>query len=291
MPELPEVETVRLHLEKALKRKAIDEVVVDHDDKYFFKYAKAAAVVKALHGRKVTGSGRRGKYFWLELDRKPWPLIHLGMTGNAAILRPAKAGEAAERRRVWGGANLKSSKSKTDDGRPWFARLMLGLKDGTEVVLTDPRRFARLWLTDDPENHPRVARLGRDPLADFPSAKDLGLVFAKRRVAIKTLLLDQEVFAGIGNWLADEILFHAKLSPHHAANSLSAADIARLRKYVIEIPKKAVAVEADYERFPKSWLFHHRWGKAKDAKLPGGAKIEHDEIGGRTTAWVPSRQR
>ena len=289
MPELPEVETVRLHLEKALKRKVIDDVVVDPEDNYFFRFAKSADVVKALHGRKVTGSGRRGKYFWLELDRKPWPLIHLGMTGNAAILRPAKKGEAAERRRVWGGANLKSSTRKDDD-RPWFARLMLTLKDGTEVVLTDPRRFARMWLSDDPANHPRVAKLGRDPLADFPTVNELVAIFAKRRVAIKTLLLDQKVFAGIGNWLADEILFHARVSPHHVANALDAKQIARLRRFVIEICTKAVAVEADYERFPKSWLFHHRWGKAKDAQLPDGTRIQHDEIGGRTTAWVPSRQ-
>ena len=290
MPELPEVETVRLHLEKTLKRKTIAEVVVDPEDKYFFKFAKAAAVVKALEGRKVTGSGRKGKYFWLELDRKPWPLIHLGMTGNAAILRPSKGEEPAERRRVWGGANLKSSKRKDDD-RPWFARLMLTLKDGTEVVLTDPRRFARVWLSDDPATHPRVARLGRDPLGDFPPAGELFKIVNKRRIAIKTLLLNQEVFAGIGNWLADEILFHAKLSPHHLANSLDLKQVTRLRKFAIEICQKAVAVEADYERFPKSWLFHHRWGKAKDAKLPGGAVIQHDEIGGRTTAWVPSKQK
>ena len=291
MPELPEVETVRRHLELNLRRKKIAEVVVDHEDKYFFQFAKSREVVRALTGARVTGSGRKGKYFWLELDRKPWPLIHLGMTGNAAVLAPAKPGETPERRRLWGGANLKSGRKSADgDTRVWFARLMLGLKDGTEIVLTDPRRFARIWLCDDPLAHPRLAKLGRDPLGEFPSAKELGLIIAKRKVAIKTLLLDQSVFAGIGNWLADEILFQAKLSPHHPAHTLTAVQVASLRRFAIRIIQKAVDVEADYERFPKSWLFHHRWGKAKDAKLPDGSLITHEEIGGRTAAWVPSRQ-
>lgn len=290
MPELPEVETVRRHLEKTLKRKTIAEVVVDPEDKYFFQFAKSADVVAALSGARVTGSGRKGKYFWLELDRKPWPLIHLGMTGNAAVLRPAKRGESPAHRRLWGGANLKSAAKKGEGERAWFARLMLGLKDGTEVVLTDPRRFARVWLTDDPTKHPRLKRLGYDPLGEFPSAAELGRLMAKRKLAIKALLLDQALFAGIGNWLADEILFQARLSPHHPANTLDAKQVSRLRRCAVAIIKKAVDVEADYERFPKSWLFHHRWGKTKNAKLPGGAAIVHEEIGGRTAAWVPSRQ-
>ena len=157
--------------------------------------------------------------------------------------------------------------------------------------MIDPRRFGRVWLTEDPWQHSRVKKLGYDPLLDFPSVKILGEKLSRRKKAIKAVLLDKSLFAGIGNWLADEILFQARLSPHHQAANLTAVQIKSLHKNILAVVKKAVAVNADYERFPKTWLFHHRWGKMKDAKTSHGKKIIHEEIGGRTTAWAPGWQK
>jgi len=126
---------------------------------------------------------------------------------------------------------------------------------------------------------------------NFPPVAKLAERLKKRKKAIKAVLLDQALFAGIGNWLADEILFQAKISPHHLASDLTPAQIKTLHKQVLAVCKKAVAVSANYDRFPKNWLFHHRWGKNKNAKTSAGKKIIHEEIGGRTTAWVPTVQK
>ncbi len=287
MPELAEVETVRRHLEKSLRGKKIKEVVLDPKDRWLFAYAKPADVAKALEGAKVTGSGRKGKYFWLELNRKPWPIFHLGMSGNISLLLDNSKGKHKD---IWGGAKLWSLDDEDPKGRMWFCRLLLILEKKMELAFTDPRRFGRMWLADDPWEHPRIKKLGFDPLIDWPEAKVLEQKLKKRKKAIKSVLLDQSLFAGIGNWLADEILFQSRISPHRLASELSAKEVKEIHKATLMVVKKAVAAEADYERFPKTWLFHDRWGKVKNSKTLRGP-IQHDEVGGRTTAWVPKWQK
>jgi formamidopyrimidine-DNA glycosylase len=288
MPELAEVETVRRHLAKSLKGKKIKEIIVDEKDRWLFAFAKQAEVRKALEGAKVTGAGRKGKYFWLELNRKPWPIFHLGMSGNVSLLEgPTGTGR---HRDIWGGAKLWSLEDEDPKGRMWFCRLLLIMDKKMEMAFTDPRRFGRMWLADDPWKHPRIAKLGYDPLIDFPTAKVLHERLQKRKKSIKSVLLDQSLFAGIGNWLADEILFQSRFSPHRLASELTLKDVGILRKQILTVCEKAVSVDADYERFPKSWLFHERWGKKKTATTSRGHKIQHDEVGGRTTAWVPEWQ-
>lgn len=289
MPELAEVETVRKQIATRLKNHRIEDVILDESDKYLFAFAKPKDVKSALKGAKIKGAGRKGKYFWIELDRKPWPIFHLGMSGNVAILDPNSKSKAHEK--VWGGAKLWSQPDSDFRDRLAHSRLVLDLSKGAELAYLDPRRFGRMWLTDDPWNHSRIKQLGFDPLLDFPTAKILAAKLLKRKQAIKAVLLDQSLFAGIGNWLADEILFHAKLNPHILSSKLKPAQIATLRKSVLAVVKKAVSVDADYERFPKTWLFHERWGKSKTAKTSRGHKIKHEQIGGRTTAWVPQVQK
>lgn len=288
MPELAEIETVRRRIEKSMKGKKISEIVLEEDDRFLFAFAKVKDVRKALTGAKIKGAGRKGKYFWLELHRKPWPLFHLGMSGNIAI-RPAKAKQGIFTR-GWGGPKMWSEGKK--ENRIWFSRLLMVLSDGTEVSLTDPRRFGRMWLLDqNPMEHPRIKKLGPDPLIDFPKTHELALKLKKRRAPIKSVLLDQALFAGIGNWLADEILFQAKINPHTLASQLRASQVVALHKQTLAVVRKAVRVHADYDRFPETWLFRHRWGKNKNALTARGQKIIHDQIGGRTAAWVPSAQK
>jgi formamidopyrimidine-DNA glycosylase len=287
MPELAEVETVRRHIEKVLVGKKIKEVILDESDRFLFQFAKPAEVRRALEGAKVIGTGRKGKYFWLELNRKPWPIFHLGMSGNVSFLEPSKK---IGHQKAWGGETLFSEGDSTPKERLWFCRLLLIAEKKFEVALTDPRRFGRMWLTEDPWKHPRIAKLGYDPLIDFPTAKILGERLAKRKKQIKSVLLDQGLFAGVGNWLADEILFQARISPHTLASALKPAQVKVLHAQTLAVVKKAVAVKADYEKFPKTWIFNERWGKSKTAKTSRG-KIIHEDIGGRTTAWVPTWQK
>jgi formamidopyrimidine-DNA glycosylase len=291
MPELAEVEAVRKQIVKSMVGHKIKDVVADETDRWLFAFVKIHDIRKALIGAKVKGAGRKGKYFWLELDRKPWPIFHLGMSGNIALLDPKARKKDKRHLKVWGGAKMWSERDQDLRDRLNYCHLLLECDKDFEFAFVDPRRFGRMWLADDPWEHPRIKKLGFDPLLDFPSVKVLGEKLAKRKKAIKAVLLDQALFAGIGNWLADEILFQAKMNPHHVASDLKPAQVKTLHKAVLTVVKKAVSVDADYERFPKTWLFHERWGKSKTAKTSSGKKVIHEDIGGRTTAWVPQIQK
>ena len=107
---------------------------------------------------------------------------------------------------------------------------------------------------------------------------------------MKSLLLDQSFAAGVGNWIADEVLYQAGIDPRRRAPSLTDAEARRLRTRLAAIVTRAVDANADDARYPRSWLFHRRWGKHADARTTRGDRIEHLTIGGRTTAWVPAAQ-
>jgi formamidopyrimidine-DNA glycosylase len=108
---------------------------------------------------------------------------------------------------------------------------------------------------------------------------------------VKALLLDQSFAAGVGNWIADEVLYQARIAPRRRARSLSREEARRLRAALASVVTTAVAVGADSDRFPQTWLFHERWGRDATATTARGEKIRHDTIAGRTTAWVPAIQR
>jgi len=257
MPELPEVETARLEMDRVLTGKTIKAVYVDCADLIVFDDASPAAVQKLLTGAKVKATHRRGKYFWLELNRRPWPVLHLGMSGHVEVRSPEG----------WSRAKRRSpGESKTTDEIPPYCKLLLTTTKGQQIAVTDPRRFGRIRLAKDPLHEAPISKLGPDPLFEFPAVAALQHTLGKRQAPIKSVLLDQAVFAGVGNWIADEILFQARISPHRIAASLSRVEVKRIRARTLSIIRKAVTVGADYERFPSSWLFHDRRGQ-KERRL------------------------
>jgi formamidopyrimidine-DNA glycosylase len=108
---------------------------------------------------------------------------------------------------------------------------------------------------------------------------------------VKALLLDQSFAAGVGNWIADEVLYQARIDPRRPANTLRPVEALRLRAKIRSVVATAVAARSNSDRFPATWLFHRRWGRDADARSAGGDRLRHDTIGGRTTAWVPALQR
>jgi len=264
LPELPEVEAAR---KKALQHLQGRRIVEAHcrPDPIVLSSGSSRKVEKALLGATIEGAGRFGKHLWFELDRKPWPVFHFGMTGAFHFLGPA---------------------SET----PRFLKLELRLDDGHGFAFTDPRRFGRLRLAHDPRQEPPLLGLGHDPLFGLPEVAELTRLLGARKTPIKAVLLDQAVFAGVGNWIADEVLYQSALKPHRPAASLSKAEVARVRTTLLRVIRFAVSVNADSDRFPRTWLFHHRWGRVTGSTTGRGEAIVHDTVGGRTTAWVPSRQ-
>jgi len=280
MPELPEVETVCRIMRRVLVGHRIAEVEVVADD-IVMGSTPPEAFVEAMKGATVTAIGRKGKYWWIELDREPWVFGHLGMAGWIREL-----GAPTTRLREHGNAPLDDK-----EGRPRFLKLMITADDGKRIAFTDQRRLARLWLGEDPKEDSRVKELGFDCYDDLPSAKDLRTFLMKRKAPIKAILLDQSLFAGVGNWIADETLWHAHISPKRSADSLSPKEVERLRGAIEMVMHVAVDAGADSSKYPEDWLFTSRWGGKKGRTDIGGKKIIREQVGGRTTAWVPSVQK
>jgi formamidopyrimidine-DNA glycosylase len=95
----------------------------------------------------------------------------------------------------------------------------------------------------------------------------------------------------VGNWIADEVLYQARIAPSRRAHTLTPAEAGRLRARIHSVLKTAVGARSDSDAFPRAWLFHYRWGKNADARTARGERIRHATVGGRTTAWVPAVQR
>jgi formamidopyrimidine-DNA glycosylase len=265
VPELPEVEAARVMLERALRGRRI-EAVATVDDPIVYAGVTPRRLAAALRGRRVRRARRKGKHLWLELDRRPWPVFHFGMTGRFRVY-------AQER------------------DRPRFWKLELKVSGGARIAFADARRFGRIRLQERPEAEAPISALGHDVLSGLPPVEELARVLARRKAPIKAVLLDQSVFAGVGNWVADEVLFQARISPHRPAASLERAEVKALRARLRAIVARAVAVGAVSGRFPRGWLFHRRWGRNAEAVTSRAERIRHETIGGRTAAWVPGRQR
>jgi formamidopyrimidine-DNA glycosylase len=265
MPELPEVEARRKVAERHLAGRRIIQAAAA-PDRIVFEGVRPRTCAAALTGRRVVSVRRKGKHLWLELDRRPWPTLHFGMGGHFAVYR--------ER-----------------DERPRFWKLEMVTEEGVRVAMTNARRLGRIRLQHDPPHEVPIRLLGRDPLDDLPRTTELARLLERRTAPIKAVLLDQSVLAGIGNWIADEVLYQARISPRRPADTLERADLARLRARIGAVIRRAVAVDADSDRFPRSWLFHVRWGKSEGARTARGERIVFGTVGGRTTAWVPSVQK
>ncbi len=279
MPELPEVERARRIIEAHMVGRTIESVWCDNDDDIVFAGVSGRTVARKLKGRRVVAARRRGKQLWCELDERPWPLFHLGMTGqfvapDTGPLRLASTGK--ELRHEW---------------PPRFVKIRMRLSDGGELAMTNARRLGRIRLQDDPEHEAPICKLGFDPLYEMPSRAEFSAALRKRKGVLKAVLLDQGFAAGVGNWIADEVLYQAGIDPRRRGTSLDATEAGRVHIKLRAIIARACEVDADKERLPKSWLFHQRWGKVADAKTAHGDAIEHLTIAGRTTAWVPARQK
>jgi len=191
---------------------------------------------------------------------------------------------------------------KRDDTQwpPKFHKLIVKLRDSdNEIAFVDARRLGRIRLIDHHDGHDlrNVSPLkenGPDPVIEPIKLEWLQNQLKARKVPVKAWLLDQSAIAGIGNWVGDEILFHARLHPECYTQNLGESHVADLHKAILEVTKTAVETDADSSKFPANWLMLHRWGKGKGTKnnkLPTGEQVEFLKVGGRTSAFVRALQR
>ena len=204
MPELPEVETVRIGLATALEGRRLTQVAVKRPD---LRKPFPQDFSRRLKNRRVEHVGRRAKYLLLRLDRGETLIMHMGMSGRFTVYRHGAA----------------ESSGKHD-------HVVFGADDGSRVVFTDHRRFGLMTLapTAGLDAHPLFARLGPEPLGAEFTPEVLGAALRGKRTPIKSALLDQRIVAGLGNIYVCEALFRAGISPKRLASSVPGARAARL---------------------------------------------------------------
>ena len=157
-------------------------------------------------------------------------------------------------------------------------------------MIADGRRLGRIRLRQDPATEPPIAGLGFDALRGLPGAARFRELARERAAPVKALLLDQSFAAGVGNWIADEVLYQARIAPRRPARSLSDPELDRLRARLRSVVRVAVGARADSDRYPRAWLFHRRWGSRPGVTVRGDI-IRRETVAGRTAAWVPAVQR
>jgi formamidopyrimidine-DNA glycosylase len=326
MPELPEVEATRRLLIKYARGKRVSQALPEDDPKVFCG-ADRGAITAAFSGRRIADVGRLGKYFFLQFDdfsEGPPVIMHLGMTGQVWVRTASKGGEVdtvAYARDVGNGKQEGGGGSNDGDGNPrassWpprFCKLELELEDRTRLAYCDARRFGRIQLLPagaNPLQLPPLSKLGFDPLVSMPPPAQFAALLAARRSAkLKPLLLDQAFSAGVGNWVADEVLWQSRLHPEQRVAELLEADegggggggggsgnthVARLHAALRDVCALACQVDADSTLFPEGWLFPYRWTGGKSTRMPDGAgghyRVEFLTSGGRTSAYVPALQK
>ena len=201
MPELPEVETIRSQLAPRLEGRTL--VRVEILDPRLTRPIDLFEVAEELEGDSVRSVERRGKYLVLRLESGLALLVHLRMTGSFGF-EPTT-----------------------------HERAVLELDDGTRLAYRDVRRFGTWLVVEDAELEPYLAgKNGPEPLSSRFTAAWLGSRLAVRRAAVKAVLLDQRVVAGLGNIYADEALWRARVSPLLPARDLDADEIRRLQRAI-----------------------------------------------------------
>lgn len=216
MPELPEVEVTRLGLVNYISHQDIRQCYIYNDQ---LRWPVPPKLKRLLNDKTILDLKRRGKYLLLQLSEiESTILIHLGMSGHLRLLSqwqpPAK-----------------------------HTHIDLQLKSQMVLRYTDPRRFGCWLLATPPINqHPLLKHLGPEPLSNDFNSDYLYQITRRRRIAIKSLIMQQPIVVGIGNIYASEALFHAGVRPSRNSNNLNKNDCLLLVKAIKSTLQKAIEV-------------------------------------------------
>lgn len=281
MPELPEVETVRRDLESEFAG-ALIATVAASAGRTLRRHDRPEVFVARVEGRKLVGTGRRGKYLLLPLDSGDVVVVHLGMSGQLLVSDAAVPA-------------------------PRHTHVALGFGDGRELRFVDPRTFGEVFVSLPPavgSPPPELAHLGIDPLATGAAGPDpehgfLALL-AGRATRLKPLLMDQTRVAGIGNMYADEILFAAGLRFDRPARSLTDEEARCLHRAVVAVLEQAIVHRGSsladeqyrdlYGRVGGYQQFHQVYAREGLPCYRCAAPVERVKVGGRSNFFCPRCQ-
>jgi formamidopyrimidine-DNA glycosylase len=232
MPELPEVEVTRRRIAPLLLGRRIAGVETT-DDSYFF-LTKPAKLRRVLPGRTPVALDRHGKYLVVTLDNHASLVLHLGMTGQLF------GGGAKSVRLLSAAARAALAPEQQLAFQPdAHTHLRLRFADGVpDILFRDVRKFGKVFLIAEGEVNPRLAKLGIDALR--ATGQDVFPLLRRRHTAVKNVLLDQGVIAGVGNIYADEALFLAGVRPRRRASRVTRAECERIVEALHEVLRRSI---------------------------------------------------
>lgn len=292
MPELPEVETVRLGLQGAMEGARFDTVALHRAD---LRFPFQPDFTERLTGQTVTGLGRRAKYLLADLASGDVLLMHLGMSGS---FRVVEAGRDA----TPGQFHHPRSEDRSHD------HVVFAMSSGKTVIFNDPRRFGfmKVFARADIDSEPHLKDLGPEPLGNAFDAAMLAEACAGKTTSLKAALLDQRVVAGLGNIYVCEALFRAHLSPKRQASTLTdrkgaptaraVALVEAIRAVLLEAIKAGGSSLRDHRQttgelgyFQHSFQVYDREGEPCRTKGCKGT-VQRFVQNGRSTFWCPKCQ-
>ena len=255
MPELPEVETFKRYLDSTSLHRLITNVEVQ--DSYVLKRVSARELSRRLKGRRFERSHRHGKHLFVRASDDLWLRLHFGMTGSLEYL-------------------------KHEEIAPKTARVIFRFTNSSRLAFDDQRKFGEIELIKNVDEFLQTSGLGPDALEiGFSQFKAM---LGNHRGAVKAILLNQQLIAGIGNLYADEILFRARMHPATDAAGFGDEDLARLFRATRYVLEKAIALKTDFNRLPKSWLLTHRGKRGKCPRC--GRALKSATISSRTSWFL-----
>jgi formamidopyrimidine-DNA glycosylase len=283
MPELPEVETVRMGLLPVMEGKRIEQATVNRPD---LRWPFPPRMAERLTGAQVVRLRRRSKYILADLSTGETLLIHLGMSGRM-LISGAQLGQFHHHH---------PAPAKHD-------HVVLDMEGGARVTFNDARRFGAMDLlpTATAESHPLLSVIGPEPLGNDFHEVHLAARLKDRATPIKSALLDQHNVAGLGNIYVCEVLFRAQVSPMRLARDVKPREVARLVPIIRDVLSEAISAggsslrdyrQADGELgyFQHTFRVYDREGEA--CVTPGcKSLITRTVQSGRSSFHCPTCQR
>jgi len=265
MPELPDVELCKRHLDTTCLGRTIRQVAVG--DARILGGISAAELARRLKGARIIGSRRHGKHLLVDLGSPGWLTLHFGMNGS-----------------------LKHFTDGEDD--PPYDRVRFDFADGHHLAYVNPRLLGRVGLAPDADAFVAAEGLGPDALGPRFDLAAFEQALAGRKRDVKSLLMDQEVVAGIGNIYSDEILFQARINPRTRCDRLDAGArqhlLGRIKAVLETAITSGAGAEGLVDRLPGSFLIPHR---GKGGRCPRcGGEIASAKFSGRTAYYCPRCQ-
>jgi len=272
MPELPEVETVKNSLKKLVLNKTIIDVNIRYNK--IIEYPNVDEFKEKIKNQKIEDITRRGK--WLMFNLTDYYLLsHLRMEGKYVI------------------RNLNAPYDKHE-------HIEFIFDDNTCLRYKDTRKFGRMHLLNKDELYLKkpLNDLGKEPWDETLNIEYLKEKYKNKKIAIKTVILDQSIIVGIGNIYADEILFLSKINPYKKPTELSDLELKNIIKYTKIVLDKAINLggttiksyessEGVHGKFQNELLVHNNMNNCPNCKT----KIEKVRIGGRGTYYCPNCQK